>query len=62
MSDSKQSVPLCRHYACRCARAAELASIAGMTGNARYLAEAVAVHDQEVRCRKDDLIEEMRRA
>lgn len=34
----------CTHYACRCARAAELAAM-GRTF------EAVQVHDQEVRCR-----------
>ncbi len=44
----------CTHHACRCARADELARIADRTGEARYLAEAVAVHSQEVECRQSD--------
>lgn len=43
----------CEHYACRCARAAELAAIADRTGDARYLAEAIAVHHAKVTCRND---------
>jgi hypothetical protein len=42
---------LCEHHVCRCARAAELAAMAGSTGEARYLAEAIACHGGQVRCR-----------
>jgi hypothetical protein len=42
---------LCDHYACRCARAAELADIADRTGNGRYLVEAIGAHGQQVPCR-----------
>jgi hypothetical protein len=44
----------CTHHTCRCARANELALIADRTGEARYLAEATAVHSQEVECREVD--------
>jgi hypothetical protein len=36
----------CKHYACRCARAEELAEMG------RYW-EAIQVHEQEVRCRQE---------
>jgi hypothetical protein len=46
---------LCTHYACRCARAAELALIADRTDDARYLAEAIDCHSRgKVRCRLPD--------
>jgi hypothetical protein len=44
----------CIHYACRCARAAELAALADRTGDARFLVEAIAVHDRPVTCRAVD--------
>lgn len=46
---------LCSHYACRCARANELAIMAGRTGNNGLLEQAVAVHrwNQQVPCRQD---------
>lgn len=45
----------CAHYACRCARAAELAELADRTGNPRHLAAAVDVHRLEelVECRAE---------
>ena len=46
-----RTINTCQHYACRCARAAELAAMADTTGNAELLAAAVAVHTQNVRCR-----------
>ncbi len=39
----------CNHYACRCARAAELASLTDRTGDPRYLYEATQM--REVECR-----------
>lgn len=42
---------LCQHYSCRCARAAELAVMSDRTGDLSLLADAVAVHDQDVACR-----------
>jgi hypothetical protein len=42
---------LCEHYACRCARAAELAEMYDRTGDGRLLREAIGVHEQRVRCR-----------
>lgn len=41
----------CEHYACRCARAAELAATADRTGNGRHLVAAVHVHSERVECR-----------
>lgn len=41
----------CDHYACRCARAAELAAIADRLNDPRMLADAIAVHEQLVECR-----------
>jgi hypothetical protein len=43
---------MCTHYACRCARAAELAAMADVKGDSRLLLEAIAVHSQEVECRQ----------
>ena len=43
---------LCTHYVCRCARANELAIIASITGQGRFLLEAIEVHSQQVRCRQ----------
>lgn len=48
-----QGMKHCTHYACRCARAEELAAMADRTGNMKFLAEAIAVHSQTVRCRED---------
>jgi hypothetical protein len=44
----------CRHYACQCARAAELSAMADRTENPEYTAQAIAVHasNQEVTCRR----------
>jgi hypothetical protein len=42
---------LCEHYACRCARAAELAAMYDRTGKGKLLLQAVQVHDQKVECR-----------
>lgn len=42
---------LCEHYACRCARAAELAAMYDRTGRGSLLREAIGVHEQLVRCR-----------
>ncbi len=44
----------CEHYACRCVRAAELAHIADISGNPRYLKQALDVHSQRVRCCQSD--------
>jgi hypothetical protein len=41
----------CTHYACRSARAAELALQSDLTGRIGLLADAVAIHSQEVECR-----------
>jgi len=43
---------VCEHHDCRCAAAAELAAIAERTGLTRFLAMAVAVHEQRVVCRR----------
>ncbi len=43
---------LCEHYECRCIRSHELARLCELTGNNRYLAEALKVWDQRVQCRK----------
>lgn len=43
---------LCEHHQCRCARAAELVALADSSGRDSYLLEAIAVHDQWVRCRQ----------
>jgi len=48
------AVKHCTHYACRCARAAELAAMAerhDLPGSGRLLQDAIDVHDQTVRCR-----------
>lgn len=42
----------CDHYACRCARADELAQMADRTGNVRWLVEAIGVHGTRVECRR----------
>jgi hypothetical protein len=42
----------CQHYACRCARAAELAAMAERPGHGHLLLAAIAVHSQEVECRR----------
>jgi hypothetical protein len=51
--DDVRHIPhgMCEHYACRCARANELAIMAGRTGQTRLLVEAIRVHDQVVVCR-----------
>lgn len=38
---------ICRHYWCRCMRSAELAAMG-------QLQDAIAIHDQAVRCRTSD--------
>lgn len=43
---------LCRHYACRCARANELAVMSTQTRDIALLNQAVEVHEQSVPCRK----------
>lgn len=45
-------MPKCEHYACRCARARELAAMYDNTGRVRYLREAIEVHEQRVECRE----------
>ena len=42
----------CQHYACRCARAAELAAMSDRTGDPNLLAKAFDVHSQVVPCRQ----------
>lgn len=42
----------CTHYACRCARANELAIMAERSGRNDLLFEALKVHEQEVLCRQ----------
>jgi hypothetical protein len=44
---------LCGHYACRCARATELAAMYDRTGRGSLLREAVEVHEKQVRCRQE---------
>lgn len=42
----------CTHYACRCARAHELAQMEDFwSAGGRFIREAIAVHDSEVECR-----------
>lgn len=41
----------CRHYACRCVRAEQLARMAEMRGEPHLLVEAIAAHTGEVECR-----------
>lgn len=41
----------CTHYACRCARAAELAEMADRYGGPSLLIDAISVHDSYVPCR-----------
>jgi len=43
---------MCTHYACRCARSAELADMADGAGDSRLLVEGIGVHSQEVNCRQ----------
>jgi hypothetical protein len=45
-------IALCRHYACRCARADELARLAAAFGRNDLLLEATGIHEQSVRCRR----------
>lgn len=42
---------ICTHFACRCARAAELAEVADRTGNPAYLAMALEAYGASVPCR-----------
>jgi hypothetical protein len=42
----------CEHHKCRCAAAEELARIHDRTGDPRYLADAIAVHERQVVCRR----------
>lgn len=51
VTGASPSPAYCSHYACRCARAAELAALADRTGDVRHLAEAIAVHGRSVPCR-----------
>ncbi len=48
------STRTCEHHACRCIRAEQLARIADITSDGRFLEEAVATHQQRVPCRMDD--------
>ena len=41
----------CTHYACRCARAAQLAAMADRPGQGHLLLQAIGVHAGEVECR-----------
>jgi hypothetical protein len=50
-ADAASKDAMCKHYACRCARAAELAQMAERTGRTELLVDAVAVHSQRVQCR-----------
>jgi hypothetical protein len=45
---------LCTHYACRCARAAELAAWSDRTGEVRFLLDALRVFEVAVPCRVAD--------
>ena len=42
----------CTHYACRCARATELAEMSDRQGRPSLMIEAINVHDDEVPCRQ----------
>lgn len=48
----------CEHYACRCARAAELVAMADAKRNpslqVSLLRQAIAVHSQRVECRQPE--------
>jgi hypothetical protein len=47
----------CTHYACRCARAAELAEMSDRYGRPSLMIEAINVHDSYVTCRQVKLPE-----
>lgn len=55
----RRARPRCRHYACRCARAAELSAMGGV-----LMAEAVGIWrmDMEVTCRERDQAEQAAKA